>query len=116
MFKIAASRTIAWPVVIPVPQDGGRVQKFEIQAEFLMLLKSSLDEVTSAARSDGDDGDLALLREVLVGWSRVCDEAGNPIEFNAEARDALIDIPYVRLALLKSYFEASSGSAASRKN
>lgn len=113
MFKIVKQRRVEWPVVIPVPQSGGKVQKHEITAEFDILPQTRIEEITAEARSG--DQDKALLREVLVGWDDVAGEDGQPIGFSPEARDALIDISYVRAALMRAYFEASSGAAA-RKN
>lgn len=114
MFKIAKSRCVKWPVTISVPQSGGTVQKHKIEAEFDLLTQSRLQEVMAADRND--DGDAALLREVLLGWDGVADEAGQPVEFSDEARNDLVDIPYVRAALIRGYFEAASGNAAARKN
>lgn len=114
MFKIAKDRRIKWPVTISVPQSGGTVQKHKIEAEFDLLTQSRLAEVMASDRNA--DGDTALLREVLVGWEGVADESGQPVEFSAETRDDLVDIPYVRAALIRSYFEAASGNAAARKN
>ncbi len=114
MFKITPFRQVKWPVTISVPQDGGRVQKHEITARFDILPQSRLDDLVRGQR--GADEDKDLLREVLLGWDGVADEDGVAIEFADAPRDQLLDIPYVRGALLKAYFEAASGSAAARKN
>lgn len=114
MFKIAKARRVAWPVIISVPQSGGTVQKHKIEVEFDLLLQSRAQEVMQVDRSA--DQDEALLNEVVVGWSGVADEEGHPVEFSLEARGSLVDIPYVRTALIRAYFEAASGNAAARKN
>ncbi len=54
---------------------------------------------------------------VLVGWKRVKDESGtNDEPFTPENRAKMLQIPYVRMALLKAYYEASQGQGAERKN
>lgn len=114
MFKIAKDRRVTWPVTIPVPQSGGSVQKHKIEAEFDILGQSRLEEVMQEDRNA--DQDAALLREVLVGWDGVAGENGEPMPFSAAALNDLVDIPYVRAALIRAYFEAASGNAAARKN
>lgn len=114
MFKIAKTRRVTWPVTIPVPQSGGSVQKHKIDVEFDLLTQTRLTEVMAEERNA--DQDAALLREVVVGWSGVANEDGEPVEFSAAALADLVDISYVRSALIRAYFEAASGNAAARKN
>ena len=49
-------------------------------------------------------------------WEGVENEAGEPIEFSPEALAGLMEISYVRTALIRSYFESISGGASRRKN
>lgn len=53
---------------------------------------------------------------MLLDWREVTGEDGQPLPFTPEARDALIDIPYVRIALMAAFVEANNGQAAAVKN
>lgn len=94
-----------WPVTVPVPQHGGRVAKHRFTAHFAYL---PADEIGPASEA----GDEAFVARVLVGWDGVQDEHGEPLPFSAEARAALIQIPYVRRALVMAWHEFIAGRAA----
>jgi len=114
MFKINLNEerhdTFKRRVVIHQPTNDG-TSKHEIGATFLILTRSQIQEQIAeereAATAD-DPTDADVLRKVLVGWDDVATEDG-PLEFNEANRDALIDIPYVRTALIAAYFTAVTG-------
>lgn len=112
MFKIVEDRTVRWPVTIPVPQDGGSVQKCRMTAHFRMLDDKRFADFTGGDRSG--EGDAGILREVLVGWDEgdVRDEADQAQPFSEEWRDRLIGVSYARMALIKGYLEAHGGHEA----
>lgn len=111
MFKLTTQKTVTWPVTVQIPQDGGKTQKatFHVRVEVLPS-----DEFQAIYERGGNDED--LLRRVLVDWDGVADADGHPIPFSEEARDALIRIPYVRVALITAYMEMSQGREARQKN
>lgn len=106
-FKLAQVRKVKWPVDVQIPLDGGKVKKDRFTAEFEILPSKEYD----AALGEGD-----VLERVLVGWEHVQDAASEPLEFSTEARAQLLDIGYVRLALMQAYIQAASGREAARKN
>lgn len=109
MFKVAQKRTVAWPVTVRVPQDGGRTLNATFGAEFDVLTTEEAEE----AIRDGKD----LLDVQLVGWDgRVKDENDQPLPFGADAKKRVLSIPYVRQALFEALGEINSGRAAARKN
>lgn len=112
MFKIEPQKIVKWPVTVNIPQDGGRTRKSVFSAEFELLPQ---DEFSAIYREDGGN-DEDLLRRVLVGWQDVGDADGEAIDFNADAREMMIRIPYVRAAIVSAYLECSFGKAAARKN
>lgn len=114
MFKLALQKKVRWPVTVQIPQDGGGVTRATIRVEFALLGAERQAELMRSARLDDQDSE--FLAEVVTGWEDVADEEGNPIAFSPEARRTLTDIPYVRAALLRGYFEVASGNAAARKN
>lgn len=104
MFTLANEYRFAWPVSVSVP---GAAEPQQFEACFRALPQSRIE-----ARA-GDAP--ALLREALVGWSGVRDEAMREVPFTEAARDALLDLPFVLVALANAYADAMSG-AALRKN
>lgn len=106
-----------WPVIISVPKDGGAVQKHEITADFLLLPQNELDELIEASR-DAEDGsvDRDILRRVVKQLGDVADAEGKAIDYTPELLERMLKKAYIRAALISTYFEASSGKKAKRKN
>ncbi len=111
MFKLTSNRRVTWPVTVNEPIDGGTVKKSEIKASFDLLPSSESDALLT-----GTDGNKALLRRALNGWEGLSEEDGTEIPFTAESVERVIDVTFVRVALLNSYFQAASGTAAQEKN
>ena len=111
MFKIEKQLSVQWPVLIGIPRDGGGISKARISAQFELLPNSEFQAIYSNGGNDED-----LLRRVLLGWSDVADADGNPLAFGSETRETLIQITYVRSALVAAYMECCSGREAARKN
>src|SRR6266853_6202464 len=102
-FKLAQVRKVKWPVDVQIPLDGGKVRKVRFTGELEILTSDEYE--TELAQGD-------VLARVLTGWEGVQDEAGEPIEFSEEERAKLCAIPYVRLALMQAYLQASAGREA----
>lgn len=107
-FKLATTKKVKWPVTVEVPQDGGKTQKAEFEVEFEVLAQDQLE----ALPREGKD----MLAAVVIGWSGVQDEGGEPIEYSEEAKAQLLGVTYVRAALFGAYQEVQVGRAAARKN
>jgi len=104
---------VDWPVYIPVPIDGGGVQKHKIVVRYRVLAQSRLDELQKAdLLADLKDGVAPLLHEVVEGWRHVQDQAGNELEFSPAALDRLLDISSARVALLSAFYECAAGRKA----
>lgn len=110
MFKIASKRTVKWPVVVNVPQDGGTTRSEKFTCEFVIMDQSVIDETLSDANSN----DIAFLADVVHDWDGVVDDGSQPIDCNDDTKKMLFDIPYVRSAVLRAYFDAVNGGR--RKN
>lgn len=112
MFKMKKKDTFNWPVVINEPRDGGGFLSHEIKCEFKLQEQSKMDTLLAQFREDDRD----ILKVLLVGWTGVQNEDGEPMPFNDETRDAFLDLTYVRTALLKAYFDATSGNKVRKGN
>lgn len=109
MLKLKPNATFHWPVKVQVPQDGRHVEN---------VFKATFKQVDRDRFIDVQNGDptaeQTLLDDVLVGWDGVGDEDGNPLDFTPENRRALLQVPYVRTAVIEAFFEGIGGRK--RKN
>lgn len=105
-----------WPVIINVPQDGGTIKAQEINADFLLLPQEQIDEQLTLAREGDGNADIEILRRVVKGIGGVADSDGKAIAYTPELLEKLLKKPYVRSALVNTYFEAAAGKKAKRKN
>lgn len=91
-----------WPVVVQIPQNGGKTTRAEFRADFIVLPTDELAEV------EDDD-----LHRVITGWSGVAEEDGKTeIPFSADNLRRLLRIPYVRVGLLAAYRNCLAGHRA----
>ena len=75
-FKLDQSGTYKWPVTVEVPVDDGRHDKQKFDGEFKRITQSRIREMGQLIET-GDLTDVALVKEVLVGWDGIEDDQGN---------------------------------------
>jgi hypothetical protein len=114
MFKVSNNRVVKdWPVIISVPQDGGRVMKYEAKADFEIIAQPEQDAIYA-----NNGNDVTLLNRTVVGWPdgqfQGADES--PLLFNDESKAQLFAISYVRQAFTAAYLLAFNGREGQRKN
>lgn len=102
MFNLALSETYSWPVDLRVAMDGGKWESRKFDLRFRRLSQSRLDQVFEEADAQALRVD-ALLREIIVGWSGIVDEAGDALPFSQAALDALLDLPGARRAIADAW-------------
>ena len=106
----------SWPVLISAPQDGGRVAKFEVTADFVMLPQSEIDDLLEQARESDGNVDNAVIDRVVRGLAGFSDTSGNAIPYGPDLVERIKGIPYVRKAIVTAFFDATHGRKAARKN
>ncbi len=121
MFKLmddedAGKEIKDWPVLINIPQDGGKVAKHEIRADFLLLPQADVEEQMEQSRESDGNVDRDILRRVVRKLSDVADAEGKPLDYTTELLERMINKSYVRSALISCYFDAANGRKAKRKN
>ena len=99
MFAIAENPEFTHEVAVMVPVDGGH-EKQTFRARFRVV------DTDAGMRFDSDDGMTEFLREVLVGGEDLVDADGRTLPWSDALRDRLLAVPYVRLALLRTYMSA----------
>ncbi len=105
-----------WPVIINVPQSGGAVAKHEVRADFLMLSQEQIDAQIEESRESNGNADIGILNQVLRNLGGFQDASGNKLDYSADMQARVLKIPYVRSAMINTYFEAAAGKKAKRKN
>lgn len=107
MFKIVKHPTFRTTARINVPTDEGPIEQ-TISVRF---------KVAADTADSGADGGIPWLREHILSMDDLADEKGEPVAYDEQVRDQLIDMPFVRVGLFRAYFDAVSGrEAAARGN
>jgi hypothetical protein len=96
-FKIALSATYTVTVKGELPNDQGKVDKFNFVAEFKRCDLDQLDELRKISQRE-------VLRDVLVGWSGLLDEDNQTVPYNSAAKDAVLAIPQAVFALIEAFW------------
>lgn len=113
MFVLSQKDHYTWPVKYEFPTDKGRYEKVEFIAEFKRLPQQRLDEFAKMAKEDRLD-DIALIDEVLTGWSGIKTADGQEFEYSEQNRTTLLELAGMRAAIVFSFIGSIGG--APRKN
>ena len=136
MFILDQSDSYLWPVSIELPADG-RKKTFSFDAEFLRLPQEEVEKlrqrhsaqlkrVLAAMNGTGDEDGMgltdagdetrALCDEVLCGWSKVQDAAGEEVPFNETSKRRMYQVQGAPAAIFDAWItslgEPSEKSAA----
>ena len=103
MFKVVAEPQFTHTVKVRVPVDGGHEDQ-SFKARFRVI---DTDEV---AEIELKEGRKAAVKRILVSMDELTDADGNPVSYSDALRDQLIQLPYVEIALYRTYLEAVTGA------
>ena len=120
MFKMTSGPlSVERKVTVNIPGQGNVIGQQTFFATFEIIGDEERQEIVLGEGNfldGGLAGTKALLRRVLVGWREVGqvdseeeDSNAEPFDFNEENVKKMIDIPYVRIALVESYDHAAAG-------
>lgn len=99
MFTIPSNKptAITWPVSVDVPDDGGKIRKFEFTGTFNLLDDDAKDAIAAESRAaapaeDGSDEAVNAWKAVsvdrimhfLADWKGVVDQDKNPVPFSKD--------------------------------
>ena len=107
MFRLIAEPRFTHPVAVMVPVDGGHAEQ-TFRATF---------RVVPAAEADGFEVNTAsglsdFLKLALVDLLDVFSAEDRPLPWNDALRDQMLELPYVRIALFKTYMAALTKARA----
>lgn len=101
MFILDFNPEFTWPVTLRLPASGSHATH-NIEARFRLLPESTQQSLTQTG------GDLAVLRDALIGIEGVTDRNGTWAN-TREQLDAVLDLMPWRIALAQAYTEAVYG-------
>lgn len=101
MFVYAANPQFTHTLTVQVPTDGGHENQ-TFACTFCVLGDDELAKYDMNDRQQSSD----FLRRAIVGFNDIVDAEKQPIPYSDKVRDWLIDLPYVRVPLVKGYFSA----------
>lgn len=105
MFKLATEPTFRHKLRASVPVNGGyQDEAFEATYRVLSVDKSSEFDLNTG------EGTTAFLKAVLVELHDIADAHGNPVDYSDEVRDAVLNLPYARAAIVRGYFDGIAGA------
>ena len=115
MFKLSTKKSYKRNIKIDVPQDMGKTERQTFVMEFKQLSVSETKDLIEEAQNERIS-DEDMLRRYVLGWDGIVDEDGNPLDFTTSNLEAVMDVPYVRKAIMAAFIEDVFGKEAVRKN
>lgn len=113
MFVLKSIPEITVPVTVHVPGDE---ESTVFHAKWRLHPVSKAREIMEQQRK-GELNDDALVKQDLIGLQGVFDEAGNERSFSPELVQEMLEVSYVRIPLVMSWYAAQNGQAeAAAKN
>jgi len=122
MGKFRKPQAMFWPVKVKLAKGKNKYDTEEIQIKFVRLSKDDLMELIEKVNFD-DDADLSksekasITREFnddiisyIVDW-KIEEESGEPMEFNDENLDAVMNHIVYATAIIKGFWDFQNGGA-----
>jgi len=105
MFKLTSEPTFKHKVRARVPVNGGHQDEtFEVSYRVL-----TIEQIREYDLSD-PDGTTGFLKAVIRELHDIADAHGQPVEYSDDVRDAVLNLPYARSAIVNGYFEGIAGA------
>lgn len=116
MFEINKEKaSYTHPVTVFKPIDDGKYSKGTFKAVFAYLEQDEIDQVLENARQGRDNADLCAA--AWIGWKDdLVDSNKTPFPYSEENKAALLQIPYIRAAVIDAFVNSIRGDGARRKN
>lgn len=115
MLKLSTKPTYKREIKVDIPGDMGRTERAKFIMEFKRLSVSETKEFVADSQS-GNFSDEEMVRRYAVDWEGVEDSDGKEMHFTRDNLDAVMDVPYIRKAIVTSFLEDVFGAEAIRKN
>lgn len=103
MFRIVERPEFTHEVHVQVPVDGG-YRTETMKARFRILPEAELDTGDLTQTEAGKE----YLRRIVVRLEDLADASGQPLDYSDDLREAVLALPYARLALIRAYVAAQT--------
>lgn len=101
MFTVTDEMTFTHPVKMLVPADGGhKPQHFKATFRVLDTDREGAFDLSTA------EGSTAFLQAIVTHMDELVGADEQPVPYSDELRDKLIRWPFVRSALVRTYYDA----------
>ena len=115
MLKLASKKTYKRIVPVEVPLDMGIIEKSTFVVELKRLSVTETKELISDAQ-DKTLSDEEMMNTYCMGWEGLYDDDGKELAYTPSNLELVLDIPYIRKALMNAFIEDVFGKEAVRKN
>jgi hypothetical protein len=106
MFVLEDEYRRTWPVKVKVETAAGKTETKTFNASFKVPSMRRIRELVGSRNAF--EADEEMLRGALIGWQGIVGPDKEPILFSSEARDRLLDVPIIRVALARALQDAIS--------
>jgi hypothetical protein len=111
-----------WPVTIPVPMDGGKIETLEFKGRFKRFTQKESEAILKRAVSANrafmtgsevkdSDTDLGIAPEVMIGWEDMPGDSGT-VQYTAEGMEQLLSYGGAARAIVEAWNESLNGKKA----
>ena len=111
-FKLKQIPDVTLEVPIDVPGDYGKTSRHSIKVRYRLRSVAEQRAVFEAPAEQRPSDDELMAADVL-GITDIKDADGEPLPFNEDLLEQLMDIAYVRAALVQGWLKAQAGAPAS---
>lgn len=108
MLKVGHSESFWYPITVKILDENGNEVPYEFKARFRRLPREEL--LTKIQNMK----DLELMRENLIGWSGVVDEAENPLPFTEENKELVFSLWPVLPTMARTFVESQAPEARAK--
>lgn len=115
MLKLATKTTYKREIAVDVPLDMGKTERQKFTIELKRLSVSETKTLISEAQ-DRSLSDEEMMKRYCIGWSGLVDTDGSDLEYNSVNLELVMDIPYIRKAIMDAFVEDVFGRDSARKN
>lgn len=124
MFILAEQATVLWPIKYSTPKDGGGFDQHEFKGRFKLPSQPEVDalfgRLTAAARGElGSEAgalDQEIVEKYFDGWpeQEIRNAQGEPVVCNALSRKMLLELPGMRVAIVRAFMQTLNGGAEAK--
>ena len=121
MGKFRKIQAINWPVTVKLARGNNKFDSEKIEIKFKRLTADEMkdislrhqitEDMSESEKAEIGDRIIDDVKDMIVGWS-IDDETNEPMPFNDENLDLVMNHPDYRNAIIKGFYDVQIGGAA----